>query len=84
MHHNYSDSVSGNVCGVLSRADALPLLTALVRNNTAPPDLRAAAMNCLAHIAAHNEELAAQVAGPGLVESAVAHMADKMVGSDFM
>ncbi|GLC43091.1 hypothetical protein PLESTB_000864100 [Pleodorina starrii] len=68
-----------DMAAAVIKADALPPVSMLVRAAGTPPDLRAAAINCLAHIAAHNEDLAAQVAGPGLVESVVAHLADKMV-----
>ncbi|KAG2453568.1 hypothetical protein HYH02_001787 [Chlamydomonas schloesseri] len=61
------------------KANALPPVSLLVRGGSTPPDLRAAALNCLAHIASHNEELAAQVSATGLVGPTVGHLADKMV-----
>ncbi|GIL46886.1 hypothetical protein Vafri_3746 [Volvox africanus] len=68
-----------DMAAAVIKAEALPPVTILVRGGNTTPDLRAAAINCLAHIATHNEDLAAQVASPGLVESVVAHLADKMV-----
>lgn len=63
----------------MHRAQALPPLSQLVRGPSTPPDLRAAALNCLAHMASHTEELAGKVAGEGLVGPAVGHLADRMV-----
>ncbi|EFJ51099.1 hypothetical protein VOLCADRAFT_88397 [Volvox carteri f. nagariensis] len=68
-----------DMAAAVIKAEALPPVMMLVRGAITTPDLRAAAINCLAHIAAHNEDLATQVAEPSLVESVVAHLADKMV-----
>ncbi|KXZ52706.1 hypothetical protein GPECTOR_8g101 [Gonium pectorale] len=68
-----------DMAAAVIKANALPPVSLLVRGGSTPPDLRAAALNCLAHLASHNEALAAQVAGPGLVEPTVGHLADRMV-----
>ncbi|KAG2498986.1 hypothetical protein HYH03_003172 [Edaphochlamys debaryana] len=70
---------SPEMAAAVIRAQALPHVSVLVRGASTPPDLRAAALNCLAHMASHNEDLASQVAGTGLVGPTVAHLGDKMV-----
>ncbi|KAG2439241.1 hypothetical protein HXX76_004602 [Chlamydomonas incerta] len=70
---------SSEMAAAVIKANALPPVSLLVRGGSTPPDLRAAALNCLAHIASHNEELASQVSSTGLVGPTVGHLADRMV-----
>jgi len=62
----------------LLRHKVLEPFTAMVRGANTPPDIKAAALNALAQICSHHEELANSVANQGVLGTAVQLLTDKM------
>ncbi|GFH09042.1 uncharacterized protein HaLaN_04110 [Haematococcus lacustris] len=60
------------------RVKALEPLTMMVRGANTPQDLKAAALNALAQVCRHHDELVNQVANQGVLQSAVTALTDKM------